>query len=428
MDVLNSILNFIITDIFGQAAIFLALIAAVGLILLKKPFGEIVRSIMITAIGYFALQAGVNVLSDCIGSLSTAFTVLMPQAAPMNEIGAAGIMEQYGTQIGIVMIIAFAINILFARFTKWKSIFLTGHMLYWFPFIFIAAGVDAGMTGFGLIALAAVFTSIYMIVSPNLMRPLVKQVTGNEDFTIGHPTTVFSVIGGYVAKALGDKSKSTEDIKFPKGLSFLREVTIIGSIVFALVYIVLSILLSSSGHNPAEVWGYSSSLFAFIFSKSLSFGAGVTILFMGVRMVISEIVPAFRGFSEKLVPGAIPALDCPILFPFGPNALIIGFVVALITSVITLILTYGMFPTIIVPLLFACFFEAGTAAIVGNAMGGIRGCIISAFISGVLMIFLVGFGSYFFGRTINGWMLVFGGQDFSLWGIIEGSIARLFAG
>ena len=32
---------------------------------------------------------------------------------------------------------------------------------------------------------------------------------------------------------------------------------------------------------------------------------------------------------------------------------------------------------------------------------------------------------YTSGNTINNWMLVYGGQDFSLWGIVEGAIARL---
>ena len=44
-----------------------------------------------------------------------------------------------------------------------------------------------------------------MIVAPNLMRPLVKEVTGKDDFTIGHPTTTLSVIGGFVAGLVGDK-------------------------------------------------------------------------------------------------------------------------------------------------------------------------------------------------------------------------------
>lgn len=421
-----AVFNFIINEIFGQGAIFLALIALIGLILQKKSFTDVVRGTAMTAIGFFVLSAGTGLVTgNSIDGLAKAFNTMLPQA---NAATSVDIGAQYGTQIGIVMVVAFLINILFARFTRWKSVFLTGHMLYWFPFVFIAAGVDAGLTGGKLIILATIFTAIYMIVSPNLMRPFVKEVTGDDSFTIGHPTTILSVISGTLGRLVGDKSKSTESLKFPKALGFFREVSITGSITICITYIVMAIILTANGFSPAEVWGYAggkTGIFTYIFTHSIYFGVGVTVLLQGVRMLIAEIVPAFKGIADKVVPGAIPALDCPIVFPYAPNALILGFIVAMITSVITIILTAGMFPTVIIPLTFTCFFEIGTASIVGNATGGIRGSIIGAAVSGIIMVFLVGFGAYFFSNTINSWMLVYGGQDFSLWGIIEGLIARL---
>ncbi len=422
-----NILNFIVNEIFGQGAIFLALIAMAGLILQKKSFSEIVRGTMMTAIGFFVLSQGTGIIvGSSIDGLSGAFNTIMPQANAKPDID----MSIYGSQIGIVMLVAFLINLIFARFTKWKSVFLTGHMLYWFPYVFIAAGVDAGLTGTKLIVLATVFTALYMIVSPNLIRPFVKEVTGDDSFTIGHPTTILSLISGYLGRLIGDKSKSTENIRFPKGLGFLREVSLTGSITICITYIVMYFILAANNFVPGEVWGYaggSTGIFTYIFTKSIYFGVGMTIMLLGVRMLIAEIVPAFKGIAEKVVPGAIPALDCPVIFNFAPNALIIGFIVAMITSTITIVLTAGMFPTVIIPLTVTCFFEIGCAAIIGNATGGIRGCICGAAVCGVIMIFLVGFGSYFFGNTINNWMLVYGGQDFSLWGIIEGLIARLIA-
>lgn len=418
------VLNFVINEIFGQGAIFLALVAMIGLLLQKKKPSEVVRGTIMTAIGFFVLNTGTGLITgNSIDGIITTFSTLMPgQAAPPAtvDIGA-----NYGTQIGIVMLIGFAFNLIIARFTKWKSIFLTGHMLYWFPYVFIAAGVDAGLKGSKLIVLAAIFTGLYMVIAPNLMRPLIKEVTGKDDFTIAHPTTTLSVIAGFVAGVVGDKKKSCEDMKLPESLGFLREVSITGSISIAIVYIVLYFVILANGKVPSEVFGYSGSLFTYIFTHSVYFGVGVTVMLQGVRMLIAEIVPAFKGVAEKLIPGAIPALDCPVIFGYGPNSLLIGFIVAVITSTITILLTAGKFPTVVIPLIFTCFFENGCAAIIANAKGGIRGTIIATALNGVIMVLLVGFGSYFFNNTIQPWMLVYGGQDFSLFGILEGTIARL---
>ena len=138
-----SVLNFIINEIFGQGAIFLALIAMLGLILQKKSVGDIIRGTVMTAIGFFVLSQGTGIVTgNSIDGLASAFNTMLPQASGTADID----MSIYGTQIGIVMLLAFAANLVFARFTKWKTVFLTGHMLYWFPYVFIAAGVDAGLT------------------------------------------------------------------------------------------------------------------------------------------------------------------------------------------------------------------------------------------------------------------------------------------
>ncbi len=425
-------LNFIVSDIFGNASIFLALIAAVGLIVQRKTIVEVLQGSAKTAIGVVVLTQGNGIIISAILGLSAAFSALNPTTTgAVTEIGSSAFGAMFGTQIGIVMIIAFALNILVARFTKWKTIFLTGHMLYWFPFVFLAAGYDAGLRDTKLLILATVFTALYMIIMPNLLQPFVRKVTGDDSFAIGHPTAGLSIISGFLGQMFGDKSKSTESLNFPKGLAFLKEISITGGIVVALTYVVMTVLMYMNGIDGAAVLGLASAskLFSHILLMGFTFGAGLTVLLLGVRMVIAEIVPAFKGFSDKIVPGAIPALDCPMLFAYAPNALVIGFITAMITSVITIILTssMGIFQTVVLPLTITCFFELGTAAIIGNATGGVRGAILGSAVGGVIMVFLVGFGAPFFMNTINQWLLVFGGQDFSIWGIVAGLFARLFA-
>lgn len=76
----------------------------------KKSFSEIVRGTLTTAIGFFILSCGTGLITgNSIDGISAAFNAITASAVPSVtvDIGA-----EYGTQIGIVMIVAFAINLI----------------------------------------------------------------------------------------------------------------------------------------------------------------------------------------------------------------------------------------------------------------------------------------------------------------------------
>ena len=150
----------------------------------------------------------------------------------------------------------------------------------------------------------------------------------------------------------------------------------------------------------------------------------------GVRMLISQIIPAFKGVAEKIVPGAKPAFDVPILFGYRPNAVIIGFVVAMLTStVLVLIVNYfNVFGVLLLPLVITSFFECGGAAVIGEGQGGLRGAVAGSVAAAVLMIVLVGISAALYSHTIQNWILIFGGNDLSLTGIIAYYLSLIFGG
>ena len=124
------------------------------------------------------------------------------------------------------------------------------------------------------------------------------------------------------------------------------------------------------------------------FMMGIQFVVGVYVLLAGVRLLLGEIVPAFRGIAMKLVPNAKPALDCPVLFPFSPNAVILGFITTTIGTVIGMFLMPVFGLAVILPGMLTNFFAGGTAGIFGNVVGGRRGAIIGGIIHGLFITLL----------------------------------------
>lgn len=415
-------MNFITDNILKNPPVLLGLIAVLGLVIQRKNLSEIIKGGLTAAFGMVILTAGVDMLVGAIAPINDAFSATLADGAVTEGLNDASFTSAHGGEVGLAMFIGLIFHLLIARFTKVKTIFLTGHMIWWFPFIFVAAGVEGGLTGLPLIIFGAILSALYWSFMPWIMRKYVWDATGDDSFLIGHPTGILSLVSGFVAKRVGDKSKSTEDLNIPKSLSFFREISITGALVMVIMYLVVGIII------PTLV-PEGGNLVMLAIQQGLAFGAGLLILLYGVRLLINQIIPAFQGISEKLIPNAIPAFDCPILFNYKPNAVIIGFVVAMITSTILVILanTLNIFGVILVPLVITSFFECGAAAVIGEGQGGLRGSIIGTIVAAIVMVAIIGISVVIFSTTIQNWLLIFGGNDFSFFGAIAKFIADLLA-
>lgn len=425
-------INYLASNFFKQPPILLGLIAMVGLIIQRKSFSDILKGTFKTIIGVIILFKGVNIISTSITPLANAFATLYKIQASHQFDPAAWVntLGKFGGELGIVLISAFIINLVVARLTPIKNIFLTGHIFFWMAFIFIAVGVQGGLTGTKLVIFATIFLSAYIVFVPAIMRPLVKKVTGNDDFTIGHTTSIYCLIGAGIGKLVGDSKNSTEDLKIPKQLGFLRETTIATSLFLFLTYIIIGLIIGAKARvtvfggaigSIAVIGGMQYDLFTFSLIASLTFGGGLIILLTGVRLMLGEIIPAFKGISDKLIPNAIPALDVPMIFPYAQNALTIGFLVSMVTSIITIIIlaATGSMSYAIIPLTVACFFDVAPGAIFANAYGGRKAAIIASALSGIIMVFVVMLSMPALINTAAGFNQAFGGNDFSLWAIIS---------
>ncbi|KIL49389.1 PTS ascorbate transporter subunit IIC [Jeotgalibacillus soli] len=418
-------LDILMNDILATPAILVGLFALIGLLLQKKDASSIISGTLKTIMGFVIIGAGAGVI---IGAL-TIFGRMFDHAfsidgvIPNNEAIVAVAQDAFGTETAMIMVFGMIANIIFARITKFKYIFLTGHHTLFMACLLAATLSVGGLDGFMLVVVGSILLGLCMVLFPALVQPYVRQITGSDDFAIGHFGSVGYFVAGTIGKYFGNKEKTTEQIKVPKQLGFLRDTSVAVSLTMTIIFIVVA-LFAGQSYIESEL-SAGSNFIVFSLIQAITFAAGVYIVLAGVRMLISEIVPAFKGIADKLVPNAKPALDCPTVFPFAPNAVIIGFLASFLAGIISMFLLPLFGLKIIVPGLVPHFFTGAAAGVFGNATGGRRGAILGAVANGILISFLPAILLPLLG-TLGFENTTFGDSDFAIVGILVSLVASLF--
>ena len=420
------ILDFLGKQILNVPAYLVGLITAIGLIALRRPAGAVIGGGLKAALGFLILGAGAGVV---VGSLTPLGNlILMVTGAqgviPTNEVITALAAEEFGATSAYVLVIGFIVMLLLARFTPLKYVFLTGHHMV-FMAVMLAVVLSVGFgsdLGWLVILVGGGLLGVIMVVMPAFAQPWTKRITGDDTIAIGHFGTLGYIAAGAVGQATGPRSRSTEHINFPQNLRFLRDSMVATSVSMVLIYMVFAIwgLIALPMTDALGIFG-SEDGGAYImaaFGQALQFGVGVAIILYGVRTILGELVPAFQGIAEKVVPGARPALDIPIVFPFAANAVLIGFLASFAGGLVSLgLLAVWLGPVfglaLILPGMVPHFFTGGGAGVYGNATGGRIGAAVGGFVNGILITILpailllvlggLGFANSTFGDADFGW-------------------------
>lgn len=392
MEFFNAVLDFFKT-IAATPAFLVAFIALLGLALQRKSTGDTIKGTLKTFIGFLVLGAGADVVVAALAPFGAMFQQAfhVRGVVPNNEAIVATALKQYGANTAWIMLLGMLFNILIARLTAFKHIFLTGHHTLYMACMFAVIFSVAGFSGFWQILVGALALAAIMSLSPWILQPFMRSMTGNDNVGLGH----FGGGGYWLAGAIGhliggkkskDEIRSTEDIKFPKGLAFLRDSTVAIALTMMVIYLVVALVAGPSW--IAAQYPDSGNYLIYAITLAGKFAAGVFVILAGVRLILAEIVPAFKGISERLVPNSIPALDCPIVFPFAPNAVLIGFLSSFVGGIISMpIMALAGWP-IVLPGVVPHFFCGATAGVFGNARGGWKGAVAGAFAQGIAISFL----------------------------------------
>ena len=390
MGFLRALIDLIMKDIVGQPALLVGLIAAVGLILQRKSFATILAGGVKTTVGYLMITGGAGMV---VGVLAATLSPLIEKAfgvvAPAAELGGMGypkFLELWGGYATVAVALGFVVNLLLARFTPFKYIYLTGHLMIFLAeniFMAILAGWPTISPGL-LIVITGILCGVYWTLQPAYMMKLMSGVTGTEDLAYGHTSSFNCWLAAKLGKYVGRPEESTERLEMPEALEFFKDTTVSLGFVLGVFTVIVALVA-----GPAAAGGLSGGRNYIIWAlvQGLTFGAGISVMLYGVRMIIGELVPAFRGIAKSLVPGAKPALDCPIVFPYAPTAVLVGFVGAFAAFLVWMFVFGALGWGVVIPPMIMLFFPGGAGGVFGNSTGGWKGALLGGAICGTLLAF-----------------------------------------
>ena len=384
---MNGILK-VLVDFLSEPSVLIGLIVLIGLLLQKKSADVIIKSTLKAMVGFVVISASAGIITESLNPFGVMFQegFNISGVIPNNEAVVALAIKEFGTATALIMTFGMLVNLFIARFTKYKYIFLTGHHTLYLACMIAVILVSSGMTGVHLIFTGSLALGICMVLSPAILQPFMKKITKNDSVALGHFGGVSYAIAGYIGKLVGKGSKSTEEMNVPKSISFLRDSVVSISLTMVVLYVIVAI---ASGQEFVEAnLSGGTNFIVYSLIQALTFSAGFILIQNGVRLVLAEIVPAFKGISSKLVPNSKPALDCPIVFPYAQNAVLIGFISSFIGGIVSMFALGAMGLVIIIPGVVPHFFLGATSAVFGNATGGRRGAIVGSFVNGVIISFL----------------------------------------
>lgn len=445
------VIDFVVS-ILSTPAILVGLIALLGLLLQKAPLEKVITGTLKTIVGFLVLGAGASFVQT--GSL-LAFGEVFNYAFHMQGVVtntdafAAIALKDFGQATALIMCVGMLMNIVLARFSNLKFIFLTGHSALYMSAMFAVFLSGVGhLSGWQLVVAGGALMGLYMALAPAICEPTMKKVTGTDAVALGHTSSVAYWAAGAIGSLFSkkdEKVKSTEDINFSQALSFLRDTTVAIGLTMVLFFVVVTGIAVAQGllnEDPSQFQNLNELLnvgtdtqtnwIVWSIKSGLAFAGGVYIILAGVRMVIGEITPAFKGIADKLVPGAKPALDCPVTFAYAPNAVIIGFLCSFAGGIVALlvlgVIDATMIPVaLILPGVVPHFFCGATAGVFGNARGGIKGCVAGSFVNGLLGGFLP--AACMPVLTAQGFSnLTFGDADFGTIGILLNGVMGFLQG
>ncbi|MBP1920210.1 PTS ascorbate transporter subunit IIC [Youngiibacter multivorans] len=408
-------------NILTNPAFFVGFIVFIGYLLLQKPIYDAFAGFIKATVGYLILNVAagglVSNFRPILAGLKDRFNLTAAVIDPyFGQAAAQKAIENIGRSFGmmmLVLLVAFIFNIIlviFRKITKVRTVFITGHIMVqqsstalWLILFAFPALQDTS-----IVLMLGLLLGAYWSVSSNLTVECTQELTDGGGFAIGHQQMFGIWAVDKLAKKMGKKGRSIEELKLPGFLSIFNDNVVATGTLMILFFGAIMLILGKDlmiKIDPAGLTAEKSFLF-YIMGKALMFSVYLSILQLGVRMFVSELSISFQGISNKLLPGSMPAVDCAAVYGFGhPNAVTFGFLFGALGQLLAILgLIVFKSPVLIITGFVPVFFDNATFAVYANKRAGLRGAMLFPFLSGIIQVLGGAFAAFFFGLSqYGGW-------------------------
>ena len=388
------VFNFLVYQVLTNQTIFIGLIALAGLLLQRKALPHVIDGVVKTVIGLIVLSSGAGIIFSSLSQVVTALNASMGVAGtlPINDAAGAMVLslEGYGRNAVLIFLFAFLLHLVLVRFVPgkdFKNVYLTAHLaLFHACFMAVTLPVVLGTTNdVVIIAVATVLNAAYYTFSPAITRKLSREWT-KDAITLGFMDQVGSLVAHFVGKFVGDPKEDADKLKLPKWASMFRDNTVVLFFLIPIIFVGMGLAVGQEGIQALAGTGPdATNWIIWLIIQGWTFTAGIVILLQGVRMFVGSIVPAFKGISDKFLPGAVPALDAPTFFPYSPLGGMFGFLGSSVGAILVCLLTIICHaPVIVFPSPIIMYFDGNVMGVFGNKAGGWKGAIAAGFVTGAI--------------------------------------------
>ncbi|MBN1314253.1 MAG: hypothetical protein JXA42_02255 [Anaerolineales bacterium] len=383
---MQEIISFLSNQIFSDAAIMFGLVTLVGLLLQRKPVSQVIMGTAKAIIGLLILLEGASLLTSLTTPVASWIGILLNvegvQPSMWTVLGIS--MQHFGFAVGVSMILGFVLNLLLARFTPYRFVNVTGHiMLVWGSFV-VGVLAGYGLEGTPLIIAGTIACGLSYWLAPTLMYPALKERITDE-WSLCMPCVSGVLAAYWGGRLFGEPDKGLEDLQVPDYLTWLRDSVVNIAILSMVLWLILGLLV---GKEVVQGAAGTQNWIIFLIMMGAKFSGGIAIILYGVRMLIAEIVPAFAGIADKLFPGALLGLDYPTVYGLSPMAVFVGFLMKLAGAVVgTLLMALFGMPVVVMPSVFMDFWDGALIGVVADRIGGRKAAIIIPFIWGIVVQF-----------------------------------------